>query len=117
MDGVGRGSGEMSARDTRSMTFRATSGEAVTALEEAARRVGMQHLSSDAATGIFVFTAGRMVLSFGEKVTARIREVTPGTVQVTLSSSLQFGLGNIGRDGGSRDRMGDALAQLLPPAT
>ena len=106
----------MSARNTRSMTFRASGGEAVTALEEAARRAGMQHLSSDAATGIFVFTAGRMVLSVGEKVTARVREVAPGTVEVTLSSNLQFGLGNIGRNGASRDRMGDALAQLLPPA-
>ncbi|WP_256796391.1 hypothetical protein [Terrabacter sp. Ter38] len=106
----------MSARNTRSMTFSASSGEAVTALEEAARRAGLQHLSADTATGIFVFTAGRMVLSFGEKVTARIREVAPGTVEVTLSSNLQFGLGNIGRNGASRDRMGDALAQLLPPA-
>jgi hypothetical protein len=106
----------MSARNTRSMTFQASGGEAVTALEEAARRSGMQHLSSDAATGVFVFTAGRMVLAFGEKVTARIREVAPGTVQVSLSSNLQFGLGNIGRNGASRDRMGDALAQLLPPA-
>ena len=98
------------------MTFLASGGEAVTALEEAARRAGMQHLSSNAATGVFVFTAGRMVLAFGEKVTARIREVAPGTVQVTLSSNLQFGLGNVGRTGASRDRMGDALAQLLPPA-
>jgi len=106
----------MSARNSRSMTFRASGGEAVAALEEAARRAGMQHLSSDAETGIFVFTAGRMVLASGEKVTAQVREIAPGTVQVTLSSNLQFGLGNIGRDGGSRDRMGDALAQLLPPA-
>lgn len=106
----------MSAADTRSMTFRASTGEAVAALEDAAARAGMQHLSSDAATGIFVFTAGRMVLSAGEKVTAQIREVAPGTVQVTLSSMLQFGVGNIGRNGAARDRMGDALAQLLPPA-
>ncbi len=106
----------MSAGNTRSMTFRASSAEAVGALEEAARRSGMQHLSSDAATGIFVFTAGRMVLSFGEKVTAQIRELSPGAVQVTLSSNLQFGLGNFGRNGAARDRMGDALAQLLPPA-
>jgi hypothetical protein len=97
------------------MIFRASSGEAVAALEEAARRAGMQHLSSDAATGLFVFTAGRMVLSTGEKVTAQIREVAPGTVQVTLSSNLQFGLGNIGSNGAGRERMGDALAQLLPP--
>jgi hypothetical protein len=57
-----------------------------------------------------------MVLAFGEKVTARIREVAPGTVQVTLSSNLQFGLGNIGRNGGARDRMAQVLAPLLPPA-
>lgn len=106
----------MNARNTTSMTFRATRGEAVSALAEAARRAGMQHLSSDAATGIFVYTAGRMVLSFGEKVTVQIREVAPGIMQVTLSSNLQFGLGNIGSNGASRDRMCDALAQLLPPA-
>ena len=106
----------MSAKGDRSMTFLASTGEAATALEEAARRTGMQHLSSDPATGIFVFTAGRMVLAFGEKVTARIREVAPGTVQVTLSANLQFGLGNVGRNGAGRDRMADALAQLLPPA-
>ena len=97
------------------MTFRASSGEAVAALEEAARRAGMQHLSSDPATGLFVFTAGRMVLSVGEKVTAQVLEVEPGTVQVTLSSNLQFGLGNIG-DTGGRDRMCEALSRLLPPA-
>ncbi|WP_076262015.1 hypothetical protein [Intrasporangium flavum] len=107
----------MDARNTISMTFRASGGEAVAALEEAARRAGMQHLSSDAVTGIFVFTAGRLVLSAGEKVTARIHEVVPGTVEVTLSSNLQFGLGNVGAGGVGRDRMGEALGQLLPPAT
>lgn len=106
----------MSAGNTRSMTFRASIGEAVAALQDAAGRAGMQHLSSDAATGIFVFTAGRMVLAAGEKVTAQISEVAPGIAQVTLSSNLQFGVGNIGRNGAGRDRMGDALAQLLPPA-
>ena len=105
----------MNAGNAISMTFRAGRGEAVAALEEAARRAGMQHLSSDAATGIFVFTAGRMVLASGEKVTAQIQEVAPGATQVTLSSDLQFGLGNIGGTGG-RDRIGEALSQLLPPA-
>ncbi|WP_323098141.1 hypothetical protein [Intrasporangium sp. YIM S08009] len=99
------------------MTFRASSGEAVAALEEAARRAGMQHLSSDAATGLFVFTAGRMVLASGEKVTAQVREVAADTVQVTLSSNLQFGLGNIGRTGAARDRMAEAISQLLPAAS
>lgn len=107
----------MSAADTTSMTFRASVGEAVAALHDAASRAGLQQLSSDASTGIFVFTAGRLVLSAGEKVTARVREAAPGTVEVALSSALQFGLGNIGHNGAGRDRMGDALAQLLPPAT
>ena len=74
------------------MTFLASTGQAITALEEAARRTRMQRLSADPATGVLVFTAGRIVLAFGEKVTARIREVKPGIVQVTLSSNLQFGL-------------------------
>jgi len=60
------------------MTFRASTGEAITALEEAARRTGMQHLAADPTTGVLVFTAGRMLLAFGEKVTARIRDVGPG---------------------------------------
>jgi hypothetical protein len=37
-------------------------------------------------------------------------------VQVTLSSDLQFGLGSgVGKSAG-RDRMSNALKQLLPPA-
>jgi hypothetical protein len=106
----------MSARDESTMTFQASTGQAVEALGEAARRSGMQHLSADAATGVFVFTAGRMVLATGEKVTAHVRQVAPGTVQVTLSSKLQFGLGNWGRKGAGRERMSEALGHLLPPA-
>ena len=106
----------MNASGERSMTFQASAGEAVTALEEAARRTGMQHLSADPETGVFVFTAGLTVLAFGEKVTARIREVAPGVVQVTLSSNLQFGLGSGAAKGAGRDRMSNALSQLLPPA-
>ncbi len=106
----------MTASGDRTMTFKTSTGEAVTALEEAARRTGMQHLSADPATGVLVFTAGGMVLAFGEKVTARIREVAPGVVQVTLSSDLQFGLGSGGDKGAGRDRMANALSQLLPPA-
>ena len=106
----------MSARDDRSMTFAASTGQAIDALEEAARRAGMQHLSADRERGLFVFTAGRMVLATGEKVTATVREVGQGTVQVTLSSDLQFGLTFGGSPGGARDRMFDALLPLLPPA-
>jgi hypothetical protein len=102
--------------DDRSLAFTADVGQAVAALEEAARRTGLQHLSADRARGIFVFTAGRMVLATGEKVTATVREVAPGTVQVTLSSDLQFGLTFGGPPGAARDRMFDALVQLLPPA-
>lgn len=106
----------MAARDGTSMTFSASAREAITAIEEAARRAGMQHLSADPARGILVFTSGRTVLAFGEKVTVRVREVATGTVQVTLSSDLQFGLTGWGRKGAGRDRMSNALVQLLPPA-
>ena len=41
----------MSARRDWSMTFMASSGEAIAALEEAARRTGLQHLSADRASG------------------------------------------------------------------
>ncbi len=98
------------------MSFRASTGEATKALQEAARRTGMQHLSADPANGVQVFTAGRMVLAFGEKVTSRIREVAPGTVQVTLSSNPQFGVTFRSRNGTARDRMSNALIELLPPA-
>ncbi len=104
----------MTATGEWSMTFLASTGEAITALEEAARRSGMQHLSADPATGVYVFTAGRMLLASGEKVTARIQGVAPGRVQVTLSSSLQFGLGSATSQGAGRDRMSNALVQLLP---
>ena len=105
----------MTARDESTMTFTASTSEAITALEEAARRSGMQHLSADAEKGILVFTAGRMVLATGEKVTAHVRQVAPGVVQVTLSSRLQFGLANWGRKGAGRQRMAEALVRLLPP--
>ena len=104
----------MSASGETSMTFQASTGEAITALEEAARRTGMQHLAADPATGVLVFTAGRTLLAFGEKVTVRVREVTPGTVQVTLTSNSPLGLTGWGRKGTGRDRMSNALAQLLP---
>jgi len=106
----------MSASGENTMTFLASTGQAIAALEEAARRAGMQHLSADAATGILVFTAGTLVLASGEKVTAHVREVGPGVVQVRLSSSLQFGLTGAARTGAGRERMADALTQLLPPA-
>lgn len=106
----------MSTGDDRSMAFATSTGQAVAALEEAARRSGLQHLSADHATGIFVFTAGRLVLATGEKVTATVREVAPGTVQVTLSSDLQFGLTFGDPAGAARDRMFDELVRLLPPA-
>ncbi|GAB3065506.1 hypothetical protein GCM10027053_30800 [Intrasporangium mesophilum] len=106
----------MSATGEWSMSFGASTGEAANALQEAARRTGMQHLSADPANGIQVFTAGRMVLAFGEKVTARIREVAPGTVQVTLSSNPQFGVTVRSRNGTARDRMSNALTQLLTSA-
>jgi hypothetical protein len=107
----------MSEQGETSMSFRASTAEAMAALEEAARRTGMQHLSADAATGIMVFTAGRTVLAFGEKVTAYVQPAAPGTVQVTLSSNLQFGVTFRGSSGGGRERMANALVQLLPPAT
>ena len=89
----------MSAGGERSMTFQASTEEGIAAVEEAARRAGMQHLSADRASGVLVFTAGRMVLAFGEKVTARILAVAPGIVQVTLSSNLQFGMGSASAQG------------------
>jgi hypothetical protein len=106
----------MSARDDRSMTVLASSEQAIAALEEAARRAGLQHLSADREKGLFVFTAGRMVLATGEKVTATVQDVAQGTVHVTLSSNLQFGLTFGTGPGQARDRMFDALLQLLPPA-
>ena len=98
------------------MTFQASTEAAIAALEEAARRSGMQHLSADPKTGVRVYTAGTLVLASGEKVTAWIREVAAGVVQVTLSSDLQFGLGSAVSKGAGRDRMANALVQLLPPA-
>jgi hypothetical protein len=74
------------------MTFQAKPPEVYSALLEAARRTGLQYLSGDVSTGTVVFTSGRMLLSFGEKVTARMNQLTPGTVEVTLSSGSRFGV-------------------------
>ncbi|MGW5237426.1 hypothetical protein ACWEOW_00670 [Monashia sp. NPDC004114] len=97
------------------MTFQATLPEVFSALQEAARRTGFQYLSGDVSKGTAVFTSGRFLLGFGEKVTAQIKEVAPGTVQVTLSSDPKFGVaGWSGRHGASAERMTEALSGLLP---
>ena len=97
------------------MTFQATPPEVFSAILEAARRAGLQYLSGDVSNGIAIFTSGRFLLGIGEKVTARMKQAAPGTVQVTLSSDPKFGvLGSSGRRGRRADRMSDALSGLLP---
>ena len=106
---------EMSGSSTRSMTFQAKPPEVFSALLEAAGRTGLQYLSGDVSTGTAVFTSGRFLLGFGERVTARMEQVAPGTVQVTLSSDSKFGVvGRSGRRGLGADRLSDALSGLLP---
>ena len=62
-----------------------------------------------------MFTSGRSLLMFGEKVTARWKQGPPGTVQVTLSPA-SFGVGDMPRPRGgqSADRLADELSRLLP---
>jgi hypothetical protein len=74
--------------------------EVYSALLEAARRAGFEYLSGDVGTGTAMFTSGRLLLMFGEKVTARWKQVAPGTVQVTLCPA-SFGLVGPRRRGGS----------------
>ena len=108
---------EMSGSSSRSMTFQAKPTEVFSALREAGRRSGFQYLSGDASTGTAVFTSGRFLLNFGEKVIARMTQAAPGTVQVTLSSDGKFGVvGRSSRRGPGLDRMSDALSELLPHA-
>jgi hypothetical protein len=99
---------------TRSMTFQAKPPEVFSALLEAAERTGFQYLSGDVSSGTAVFTSGRFLLSFGERVTARMTEVATGTVEVTLSSDTKFGVSRSGRRGPGADRLSDALSGLLP---
>ena len=107
--------GDMSGSSTRSMTFQAKPPEVFSALREAARRTGFQFLSGDVSTGTAVFTSGRFLLGFGEKVTARWKQGAPGTVQVTLSSDPRFGVVDwSGRGGAGADRLSEALSGLLP---
>ncbi len=101
----------------RSLTFQGNPGDAYRALQEAARRAGLQHLSADAESGVVVFTSGRFVLASGEKVTARIRATGPDAVEITLSSNVQFGLTGANRAGSGVDRVAGVLTQLLPPAS
>jgi hypothetical protein len=98
------------------MIFQAPPPQVYSALLEAARRTGFQYLSGEASTGAAVFTSGRLLLGFGEKVTARMKQVAPGSVEVTLSSSSpNFGVvGWSGRRGASVDRLSEALSGLLP---
>ena len=99
------------------MTFQATPQEVFSALLEAARRTGFQYLSGDVGTGTAMFTSGRFLLMFGEKLTARWTQVAPGTVQVTLSPA-SFGVAGRSRPSGgpSADRLFDELSGLLPHA-
>ena len=99
------------------MIFQATPPEVYSALLEAARRTGFQYLSGDVGAGTAMFTSGRFLLMFGEKVTARWKQVAPGTVQVTLSPA-SFGLGGVPRPKGGpgADRLSDELSRLLPHA-
>ena len=97
------------------MTFQAKPPEVYAALLEAARRTGFQYLSGDVGTGTAVFTSGRVLLSVGDKVTARMKQVASGSVEVTLSSGSTFGVvGWSGRRGSGVDSMSEALSGLLP---
>lgn len=108
---------EMSGNSTRSTTFQAKPPEVFSALLKAAERTGFQYLSGDVSTGTAVFTSGRFLLSFGERVTARMTEVAPGTVEVTLSTDPKFGVvGRSRRRDPGADRLSDALSGLLPHA-
>jgi hypothetical protein len=105
----------MSPDSTRSIAVRASPPEVFSALLEAARRTGFQFLSSNASVGTAVFTSARVMLNFGEKVSVRMVETAPGTVQVTLSSEHGPSIGGpSARRGGGADRMAEALRSLLP---
>jgi len=105
----------MSPHSTRSLTVRASRPELFSALRVAARRTGFQLLSSDATAGTAVFTSARVMLDFGEKVSTRMVETEPGTVQVTLSSEEGPSVGGpAGRHGAGADLMAEALSALLP---
>jgi len=84
---------------------------------EAARRTGLLYLSGDVRTGTVMFTSGRSLMMFGDKVSARWKQAAPGTVQVTVSLA-SFGVGGLPRPrgGSSADRLSDALSGLLPHA-
>jgi hypothetical protein len=105
----------MSGDNAQPMTFQAKPEEVFPALLEAARRTGFQYLAGDVSTGSAVFTSGRHLLMFGEKITVRWKHVAPETVEVTLSSDPKFGVvGWSGRRGQSADRLSDELSVLLP---
>jgi len=106
---------EMSGNSERSMTFQANPPEVFSALLEAARRTGFQYLSGGVSTGTAVFTSGRFLLGFGEKVTARIKPLAPGSVKVTVSSGPKLGVvGWSGRRGPGVNSLSEALSGLLP---
>jgi hypothetical protein len=97
------------------MTFQATPLEAFSAIQEAARRTGLLFLTGDAQAGTAVFTAGRYLMLFGEKVHVRITPTASGTVQVSVSSGVGLGvIPSSGRTGATADRVCEALSQILP---
>ena len=96
------------------MTFHANPAQVFSALQESARRTGFRYLSGDVSTGTAMFTSGMSLLMFGDKVSARWKQIAPGTVQVTLSSAQFGGVGWWGGSGRSVDRLSDELSVLLP---
>jgi hypothetical protein len=96
------------------MTFQAQPAQVFSALQEAAGRTGFRYLSGDVSRGSAMFTSGMSLLMFGDKVSARWKQVAPGTVQVTLSSAQFGGVGWWGRSGRGVDRLSDELGVILP---
>jgi hypothetical protein len=98
------------------MTFQARPSDVFAALLEAAQRTGFRYLAGDVSKGTAMFTSGRHLLMVGEKVSARWTQVSPGKLQVTLTSATFGVVGWSGGRGSAVDRLSDELTGLLPHA-
>jgi hypothetical protein len=64
----------------------------------AAQAGGMKVLSADPATGAISLSTSMSMTTWGENLSVQVGQLQPGSIQVTVRSSLKFGLVDWGKN-------------------
>ena len=83
---------------------------------DAARMSTMLIMLADPATGVVQLNSDISLASWGERISVQVRP-GPTDVQVTITSSLQFGLVDWGRNGKNINALFDLIASALANPT